>query len=134
MAVVCHNKQYGVIDKTGSFTLPLSLSLVELYDFHEEVALAARFNLMTSRIQKQYGFVDKKGNTVVPFQYEGGHPAFSNGLAAMKLGGKWGFINKKGERVIPFIYDTVAMFSHGQAFAIYNGQPLKLNTQGTTVQ
>lgn len=134
VAVVCHNKQYGVIDKTGSFTLPLSLSLVELYDFHEEVALAARFNLMTSRIQKQYGFVDKKGNTVVPFQYEGGHPAFSNGLAAMKLGGKWGFINKKGERVIPFIYDTVAMFSHGQAFAIYNGQPLKLNTQGTTVQ
>jgi hypothetical protein len=134
VAVVFDKEQYAVIDRNGLFTLPFSLNLVELYDFQDGVALAARYNLMTSRIQKQYGFVDKKGNTVIPFLYEDGHPAFSNGLAAMKLGGKWGFIDKKGDVKISFIYDTVTQFSNGQAFALYEGYLLTLNTQGATIK
>jgi len=134
LAVIYDNSQYGVIDKTGTFTIPFSLKLVELYDFHDGIALAAQLNLMTSRIRKQYGFIDKDGNTVVPFIYEDGHKVFSNGLAGMRLNGAWGFINIKGENVIPFLYDTVTRFSNGRSQAVYHGLIHTIDTQGRTVE
>ena len=134
LAVVYHNRQYGAIDKTGAFTIPFSLKLVELYDFHDGIALAAQLNLMTARIRKQYGFIDKDGNTVVPFIYEDGHKVFSNGLAGMRLNGAWGFINIKGENIIPFLYDTVTRFSNGMSQAVYHGSIHTIDTQGRTVE
>jgi hypothetical protein len=134
LAVVYHNRQFGVIDKTGTFTIPFSLKLVELYDFHDGIALAAQLNLMTSRIRKQYGFIDKNGITVIPFIYEDGHKAFSNGLAGMRLNGAWGFINMQGETIIPFLYDTVSRFSNGRSKVVYHGLIHTIDTQGRTVE
>ena len=134
LAVVYHNRQFGVIDKTGTFTIPFSLKLVELYDFHDGIALAAQLNLMTSRIRKQYGFIDENGITVVPFIYEDGHKAFSNGLAGMRLNGAWGFINLQGENIIPFLYDTVSRFSNGRSKVVYHGLIHTIDTQGRTVE
>ena len=42
-------------------------------------------------------------------------PAFSEGLAAIKMGGKWGFIDKTGKVVIPPQFDIVLCFSEGLA-------------------
>jgi len=134
LAVVYDNRQFGVIDKTGAFTIPFSLKLVELYDFHNGIALAAQLNLMTSRIRKQYGFIDKNGNTVIPFVYEDGHKVFSNGLAGMQLNGAWGFIDTKGETIIPFLYDTVTRFSNGSAQAVYHGIIHRIDKQGRTIE
>ena len=41
--------------------------------------------------------------------------AFSEGLAAVKLGGKWGFIDKKKVIVVSFKYDEVKDFNEGLA-------------------
>ncbi|HAS42177.1 MAG TPA: hypothetical protein DCS93_16995 [Microscillaceae bacterium] len=40
---------------------------------------------------------------------------FSEGLAAVKIGGKWGYINPKGKLVIPAKYTAAASFSEGLA-------------------
>jgi hypothetical protein len=53
------------------------------------------------------GFIDKKGDLVVPLIYEKLY-TFSEGLVAVKKGGKWGFIDKNNKTVIPFIYDDVS--------------------------
>jgi len=134
LAIVMQNQQYGVIDRYGNFTLPFSLNLVEIYDFHNELALAARFNMMEARIQKQFGFIDKKGNTIIPFIYQDGHRMFSNGLAGVKFNGLWGFINKKGESMIPFIYDSVSVFSHGMAKAVFQGQLITIDMLGRKME
>lgn len=134
VAIVCNNNQLGAIDQKGVFTIALSLKFVELYDFQCDLALAAQFNMMTSRIRKQYGFVDKKGHTVIPFIYEDGHRTFSNGLAGMKINGAWGFINMAGERIIPFRYDTVSRFSHGKAQVLYHGQIMTVDLKGGTIE
>lgn len=130
VAVVYHNEQYGVVDDKGAFTIPFSLKLVEIYDFSDDMALAAQLNMMSTRIRKQYGFIDKKGNTVIPFVYEDGHRLFSNGLAGVRFNGSWGFIDRSGKRIIPFLYDTVSVFSHGKSQVVYHGQILTIDTQG----
>ena len=134
VAVVYHHNQYAVMDRKGSFTLPFSLNLVELNDYYNSIARAARFNLMTPRIRKQYGFVDTKGNTVIPFLYEDGHLFFTNGLVAVKLGGKWGFINEKGETTIPFLYDTVSAFSNGKAYVLQDNTLMVIDTEGNVLE
>lgn len=40
---------------------------------------------------------------------------FSDGLAAVKQGGKWGYINEDGKTVIPFQFDKAYPFSEGLA-------------------
>lgn len=134
VAVVYHDRQYGVIDRKGAFTLPFSLNLVELNDYYNHLARAARYNLMTTRIKKQYGYVNTKGNTVIPFLYEDGHLFFSNGLVAVKLGGKWGFINEKGENAVPFMYDTVSAFSSGRAYVLLKDTLQVIDTKGNALE
>lgn len=134
VAIVLHDNQLGAIDQNGVFVIPFSLSLVELYDFQCDLALAAQFNMMTSRIRKQYGFIDKKGHTVIPFIYEDGHRSFSNGLAGMKMDGAWGFIDIKGKKVIPFLYDTVSQFSDGRAQVVYQGRIIIVDQEGRTIE
>jgi len=134
VAIVVHNKQYGVIDRNGLFTLPFSLRLVEIYDFQGDMALSAQFNMMDARIKKQVGFIDKKGNTLVPFIYQDGHRVFSNGLAGMKYNGLWGYINKQGETIIPFLYDSVSIFSHGMAQVDYRGQIITIDKDGRKIE
>jgi len=134
VAIVMHNQLYGVIDRNGFFTVPFSLRLVEIYDFHDDMALSAQFNMMDSRIKKQFGFIDKKGNTMVPFIYQDGHRFFSNGMAGMKYNNYWGFINKQGDMMIPFLYDSVSVFSHGVTQVDYKGQIITIDKQGKKVE
>jgi len=133
-AVVRHDNKYAVADRNGRFLIPFSLVFVEIGDFHQERARAARFNLMSERIKKQYGFIDKQGNTVVPFIFEDGHDRFSNGLAGMRYKGYWGYIDTQGNKVINFQYDTVTRFSHGRAMVRERDVIRVIDTRGRIIQ
>lgn len=54
---------------------------------------------------------------IIAPQYEDAQ-TFSEGLAAVKQGGKWGFIDETGKVVIPFQYDYVGRFSEGRALVL----------------
>ncbi len=60
------------------------------------------------------------------FIYDGAK-AFSEDLAAVKIGNKWGFIDKSLKEVVPFKYDEVKNFSEGMAAVAINGE---LNKDG----
>ncbi|MEH1777977.1 MAG: WG repeat-containing protein [Nostoc sp.] len=58
-------------------------------------------------------FIDKDGKFVVSPQYKNAFH-FSEGLAAIKVGGKWGYIDKEGKIVInPQFDDASRKFSEG---------------------
>jgi WG containing repeat len=54
----------------------------------------------------KYGFLDHRGNFVIQPQFIWIDPIFDNalpfseGLAAVKLGGQWGFVDAAGKRMI----------------------------------
>lgn len=62
---------------------------------------------------------------------------FSEGLAAVKKGGKWGYINTKGEIVIPITIDTpygAGRFSEGLAYVVEDVHSFSLiDTKGKIV-
>lgn len=51
---------------------------------------------------------------------------FSEGLAAVRQGGKWGFIDENGMLVIPCQWDYVGSFSNGRAL-VFNGTLKSMN-------
>ena len=54
-------------------------------------------------------------STMITPQYEDAQSFSSDGLAAVKKGGKWGYIDTTGKTVIPFQYDIAFAFSEGLA-------------------
>jgi hypothetical protein len=95
------------------------------------------------KITDDWGYIDKTGSIVIPPQfsdYDGnidtlketrpplhiinGTMSFSEGLAAVQVGGKWGFINKNGAVVInPNFLDVVGGgFREDLAFVFINGK------------
>ncbi|MBQ9666931.1 MAG: WG repeat-containing protein [Bacteroidaceae bacterium] len=102
MAVVsCGQKPTYVIDKTGK----------KLFE------LDPKYSISVSSIQRAYGegawivsdgefqgFVDKTGKFIVPCKYRAYQP-FSNGLAAVQVGGqygKWGYVDKEGNSTFDY--------------------------------
>ncbi len=68
---------------------------------------------------KQWGFIDTAGKYVLSPQYDDAL-RFSQGLAAVCVGGKWGYIDKTGKYVIQPQFNGARIFSEGLA-AVCNG-------------
>lgn len=67
---------------------------------------------------------------VVAPQYEDAGQ-FSEGLAAVKKGGKWGYIDEEGNVVIPFQYDYAWGFNEGYAIVgTFGDQDVSVGQQG----
>ena len=60
------------------------------------------------------GFLDKQLNVVIKPAFQE-IQRFSQGMAAVKIGGKWGYIDKTGKLVVPAIFDTAEPFIGGLA-------------------
>ena len=52
-----------------------------------------------------YGFTDERGVIVIPPQFQSVHN-FSEGLAAVRSGGKWGYINDRGALVVDYQFTS----------------------------
>jgi hypothetical protein len=72
------------------------------------------------RIGNKRGFIDKTGKVVIEPQFDGAE-SFSEGLAAVKVGGvngnggKYGYIDRMGKFAIALQFDEAASFSEGLA-------------------
>ncbi|MFC4306798.1 WG repeat-containing protein [Cohnella boryungensis] len=82
IAVMKRNKKYGMIDRSGKEIIAPIYS--SLGNFKEGAALFTK--------NGKHGFLDKKGNEIIPAQFEDTYGGFSEGMAAVRSGGKWGYI------------------------------------------
>ena len=62
----------------------------------------------------QAGYIDRSGRFVIPPHFNSAK-AFSEGLAAVNVGGAWGYINRSGRFVIGPQYESAKPFSDGRA-------------------
>jgi WG containing repeat len=67
------------------------------------------------------GYVNRRGIVVIPPKFQWARK-FSDGLAAVGMGGKWGYIDHAGKLVIPFRYESALEFSDGLAPVVIGGK------------
>ncbi|SHH24379.1 WG containing repeat-containing protein [Chryseolinea serpens] len=93
VATVVEKNLMGLIDKTGTYVIPLKyFSLLDL----SEGLIAAQ-----SATTKKWGYIDKTGKTVIPHQFNQGNP-FEGGYATVYDGSSTPkTIDKTGKFVIP---------------------------------
>lgn len=98
--IVCINTVGEVV-----FELP---DIIEAGFFAEGLAAVRNSN-------DKWGFVNTQGEMVITPQYDDAQ-AFSEGLAAVRMGNKYGYINHEGQYVINPQFHGVDAFSCGYAF------------------
>jgi len=76
--------------------------------------LFSRLAMKSKEESYRYGFLDRTGNELIPPIYEEAQ-AFSEGLAAVKIGGLWGYIDTFGRMAIPAVFGRARPFSEGLA-------------------
>ena len=64
----------------------------------------------------RWGYINTNGDLVIPCQFDNAQ-YFSEGLAAVRLGGFYGYIDTAGRWAIPPQYDYAFPFSEGFAIA-----------------
>lgn len=96
-----------------------------------------------------YGFKDEAGKLFIPCKYTFAY-AFSDGLAAVNIGGrlgfdkeytndyfvnggKWGYINETGKLIIPAKYDGADPFYEGFAIVDVNGKKAFIDKTGKAI-
>ncbi len=107
IASVYKNNKYGVVDKKGKLIIPIEYSKVDeaengyvkVYDKDKKVAM---FTVLGKEVVS-LGTYDEISGT------------FSDGLCAVKSGGKWGFIDQTGKLVITTTLARPTRFSDGLA-------------------
>jgi hypothetical protein len=101
-----HQELYGFVDHEGREVIPLQFEWAT--DFQENYALVKP---QGSALQS---IIDKQGVLLHQPRYEQ-TSLFSEGLAAVRLGGKWGYINHDGSWEIEPRFTSADSFWHGLA-------------------
>ena len=105
---------YGFVDHEGREVIPLQFDWAT--DFHESYALVKP---QASALQS---IIDKHGVLLHEPRYEQ-TSEFSEGVAAVRLGGKWGYINHDGSWAIEPRFMSADSFWHGLARVAWENQP-----------
>ena len=103
-----------IIDKSGKMVGSKIYAYAQA--FSEGLALV----VIAGEEKSGYGYIDKTGKMVTS-RYDFAK-SFSEGLAAVKDGGKWGYIDKTGKMVIPPQFSEAYRFSEGLATVKDGGQ------------
>jgi hypothetical protein len=155
LAAVEKEGKYGYVDRENRTVIPFRYDWADAFD--EGLAVVKQgelFGLIDKRGNEIYAPVYedlrwRSDNGVVPVCREGvwslgnrrgeiisGHTFdfildFSEGLAAVRVGGKHGYIDRTGEIVIPLLYDEAYSFSaEGLATVVKNGITFCIDTEG----
>lgn len=113
----CPVHLYGYVDMTGQ--LAVDYQYINAFPFDEAVALVQLQDKKNPLCQygsdpKSWLLIDKSGRQVSELRFEWG-AEFSEGLAAVKSGGKYGFIDTSGALIITPKYDWATSFKDGLA-------------------
>jgi hypothetical protein len=145
--------KWGFINSSGQIVIKPKFNQV-FRGFTEGIALVRRGAIIEpktrdtgelGRLVGKCAFIDRQGRTI--WEYPASAQPFSEGLAAVCIGGrwgilseafgaeaKWGFINTKGEFVIPAKYMRVGSFSEGlAAFKVASWNGGYINAKGEVV-
>lgn len=109
LLLVSVNGKYGYREANGNMVIE-PCSPVKTGDFSE--GLAAMPDPCGNG--KLWGYIDASGQFMIQPQFRAAKD-FSEGLAAVQIGGKWGFIDKKGKIAIKPDYLAAGRFSEGLA-------------------
>lgn len=94
--------------------------------------LNAQVKPFYSAEKRLYGYSDGEGRVVVTPKYDLAY-SFSEGLAAVRAGGKYGFVNEKGVEIVPPAYDFTWCFRGGYAAVMVDGKYGFINLAGKEV-
>ena len=129
----------GFIDRKGIWVIPpkyphassfhegMALAIVEgpCVFFHDHPCAGPEFAPRSARDAGnvsagcKFTYLNQKGGALVQ-RFDYGRD-FSEGLAAVRLGGRWGFIAKDGNWVVQPLYENAESFSDGRAAVQMNG-------------
>lgn len=123
IAIVTHNKRYGLINVAGDTISPLQSEQMNFYLLKD----APQF----IRLERngKWGVIDKEGKTVIPFLYDY-ISEFTNGLARVQKGGLYGYIDRKGTIIIPFRFSHAEDFAEGLALVQSQNKFVFIDTAG----
>ena len=103
--------QWGFIDAQGTYVIEPQFDAVDFRGFSEGLAAVRIGTVWWAR---RWGFIDAQGTYVVNPQFDDVW-SFSEGLAAVFIGGKWGFIDRQGSYVVNPQFANALPFSEGLA-------------------
>ena len=137
--IVRHLGKYGLVNRSGEFTIEAKYDFMEYMDNPSYVMVSSegRYGVLDSQgkqivpmdydyvgkmgedliiVKKygQYGCYDKNGELVVPMEYEEIRE-YVGGMARIKVKDRFGFIDKNGELIVAPFSDEVENFSEGFA-------------------
>lgn len=116
--------QYGFIDGRGKLRFTLPKTVFNVREFSEGLAA---IGVKLQEDSTKWGYINTSGEIAISPEYERAR-TFSEGMAAVHIGGKWGFINKTGELVVkPSFYSlsdgSEMRFSENLAAITYASAP-----------
>lgn len=106
LAAVNHGDRSGFIDRRGK--------MVFEFPFDASFGFQEGFALVRQNKDQSFYFLDKTGKRLTTPAIEDARP-FSEGLAAVRIGGKWGYIDKAGKVVIEPQFIEAGDFREGLA-------------------
>src|SRR5262245_61780037 len=75
---------------------------------------------------QKFGFMNDQGTVVIPARFTN-TSNFSEGLAAVRVGGEFGYIDASGSFVIDPQFDYAEDFENGLAIVALDGQPFYID-------
>lgn len=122
--------EYGYIDKNGTEVIPVRLPMSDwnslIAHFSEglaafEVPSTPQEGRRIFAARGKFGFIDKAGRVAISPIFDDAD-AFSEGLAAVKVGQKYGYIDKTGSLLIEAQFDEAESFREGCALVRIEGK------------
>jgi hypothetical protein len=135
MAAVRVGDRWGFIDSSGNEVIPPrydavgEINTISFSNGFSEGLVAVRIG---DRETGRWGFIDTLGDEVVHPRYDE-VLAFSEGMAAIRVGDRWGFIDTTGNEIVLPIYDEVRSFSEGMAAVRIGNRVGFIDTLGNEV-
>ena len=122
-AAAKNSQGWGFINKSGNFVIKPHFSSVDSSGFSEGLAAVCTSSC---------GYITQTGKFAIKPQFES-VGTFSDGLAAVEMGGKWGYVNHSGKFVVNPQFDKASVFIDGEAIVDSSDQIGTINKNGRYV-
>ena len=131
LAAVKSNDRWGYIDYLGRIAIPFVHRVPEAGDFSEGFAFVGDHYIDTEGLPA-FTIIDEDTDERIEKVFNNGLP-FSQGLAAVQMGGQWGYIDLMGNFVIAPSFQRAGSFRENLAPAMKNGLWGYINMRGNFV-